>query len=366
MKNLENINIGTEKKKVLIAPLDWGLGHATRCIPIIEYLLSKKITVVMAAEGSTAAILKEAFPNCLLIPVKGYRIRYSSLGKWFFLKLATQLPKIFFAIQHEKKWLKTIVQQHQIDGIISDNRLGLSHKQVPSIFITHQLHIQTGRRWLDNFVQRINYFYINQYQTCWVPDIATEKNYAGALSHPKKMPVIPVHYLGVLSRFYNKPTTLQFHICFLLSGPEPQRTILETEILEQIKNVEVPMVMVRGLPNEKSVLKSSNTHLTIYNHQNAALLNELICQSELVLCRSGYSSVMDLIACHKKAILIPTPGQTEQIYLAKHLSKMGLFITHQVNDNLIDLIERAKELQLPLQQELEWDKSIVDNWIKSI
>jgi UDP-N-acetylglucosamine transferase subunit ALG13 len=367
LKNLENINIGSSPKTVLIAPLDWGLGHATRCIPIISFLLSQKITVIIAAEGATALILKEAFPNCLMLPLRGYRIRYSSSGKWFSLKLATQLPKIFFAARYEKKWLKQIVKQYQINGIISDNRLGLSHKHLPSVFITHQLQIQTGQRWLDRFVQRINYSYINQFNSCWVPDLETQNNYAGLLSHPTKMPNIPVHYLGVLSRLEFKESDIKYRVCFLLSGPEPQRTILETALMAQLKNLDGPLLMVRGLPNEKELPSSSHAQLTIYNHQNSTMLNELISQSELVVCRSGYSSVMDLIACHKKAILIPTPGQTEQIYLAKHLEEKGLFVSAlQSNVNLPDLIRKALAMQLPKRNQLNWNRSIVNDWIKSI
>jgi len=367
LKNLENINIGTSEKRVLVAPLDWGLGHATRCIPIIEQLLSEKITVLIAAEGQTAAILKEAFPECLLLPLRGYRIRYSSSGKWFSLKLITQIPKIFFAARYEKKWLKQIVKKYQIDGIISDNRLGLSHKNVPSIFITHQLHILTENRWLDRIVQRINYAYINRFSSCWIPDLATENNYAGTLSHPIKKPAIPVHYLGVLSRLQFKESDIKYRVCFLLSGPEPQRTILETELMAQLKNLDGPMLMVRGLPNEKEVPSNSNPQLTIYNHQNGSMLNMLISQSELVVCRSGYSSVMDLIACHKKAILIPTPGQTEQIYLAKHLEEKGLFVSAlQSNINLPDLVSKALAMHQPKRNQLDWNRSIVNDWIKSI
>jgi len=222
---LDNINI----HRVLIAPLDWGLGHATRCIPIIQSFQALNIEVVIAAEGACANLLSKEFPNTRLIPLRGYRVQYAKSAMGLMGKLLLQVPKILSSIRSEHRWLEKIITEEKIDLVISDNRYGLYSKNIPSVFITHQLLIKAPFRFLEQIIQKINYRYINRFSICWVPDAASnEINLAGVLSHPSKLPEIPVSYLGIVSRI--KATELKenkYNYCFLLSGPEPQRTILE-------------------------------------------------------------------------------------------------------------------------------------------
>ncbi|MFT3909776.1 MAG: hypothetical protein QM737_10155 [Ferruginibacter sp.] len=184
----------------MVAPLDWGLGHATRCIPVIKLLLGQGVEVVIAAEGPVAALLKEEFPTCVILRLKGYRIRYSRGKSLFFLKMLAQFPRIMGMLKYEKKWLNHIVSEHEIDGVISDNRFGFYTKKVPCVFITHQLFIQTGNKVLNRLAQKINYKYINQFSECWVADAAGPNNLAGELSHPEILPAVPLKYPGILSR----------------------------------------------------------------------------------------------------------------------------------------------------------------------
>lgn len=314
--------------RILLAPLDWGLGHATRCIPIIRELLAQGCSVWIAGEGSQEKLLKAEFPNLTFLELPGYRIRYAKTALGLIWKMILQGPKMRRAIQFEHRWLKKIVKEHGFDAVISDNRYGLYHATVPCIFITHQLTIKSSAgKWTEKIFQKSNYRYINHFSACWVPDQPAHQpdlNLAGELSHPVKMPAVPVHYIGWLSRFQkiNMPEKND-HLLIILSGPEPQRSLLEEIIIHEISHYNGTATIVRGLPGSSSLIPSTNM-IKFYNHLPAIELNAAIQEASYVICRSGYSSVMDMISLQKKCILIPTPGQPEQEYLGRYLQEKGL------------------------------------------
>ncbi|MEY3432287.1 MAG: hypothetical protein RL131_223 [Bacteroidota bacterium] len=355
----------------MVAPLDWGLGHASRCIPLIHYLLSIHWEVVLAGEGSSAELLKQEFPNLRLIPLQGYRITYPKNGKWLILHLITQIPKIIRIIRYEKEWLTNLLRKEEFDFIISDNRYGLNSKDCYSILITHQLQIISGMgKSIDALLQKMLYPLIHRFNLCWIPDSGSESNLAGLLSHPYILPK-NVKYIGPLSRLKAVDATQQKGILVLLSGLEPQRTQLEEKLLEQLSQLDLPVTFVRGIPvegtrdegrgtrdkgqgtrdkgqgeGEKGIGNRETSNPTTHNPKpktqnpqlnfmTSAELEKALPNCSIVICRSGYSSIMDLLKVQKKAILIPTPGQTEQEYLAKRLSEMGVFVSQdQENLNL--------------------------------
>ena len=322
---IENFNTRSYRLRVLVSPLDWGLGHATRCIPIINRLLQLDCEVIIAAEGSCRSLLEKEFPNFTYIDLKGYKIQYAHKKYLMPVKLLLQFPQIIFRIYAEHYWLKKIVRQYSIDVVISDNRPGLYHKTIPCVYITHQLKIKTGYRFSEWLVQKIHYRFINRYNECWVPDTTGETNLAGELSHPAVFPKVPVQYLGPLSRFENGPAEIKYDLAIILSGPEPQRTIFEKIILKDLENYNRRVLLVRGLPADETSLKTASSFLEIQNHLPAKELNRVILQSGIIISRCGYSSVMDLVKLQRRAILVPTPGQTEQEYLADYLLKQKLF-----------------------------------------
>jgi uncharacterized protein (TIGR00661 family) len=305
------------KPRILVAPLDWGLGHATRCIPIIQELLQQGAEVWLAGEGSQAQLLHLEFPEIPFLHLQGYRVTYASTRSGVIRKIITQSPKFLKAIRKEHAWLKKTVKENNIDAVISDNRYGLYHTVIPCVFITHQLTIKSPLgKWSERLLQKKNYKYINRFTECWVPDLIDENNLAGDLSHPAVMPKIPVKYIGWLSRLRKRPSQEKTgHLLIVLSGPEPQRTLLETTIIRDIARYDGTATIVRGLPGTHSLLPSTNS-IRIYNHLPAKQLNEEMEMAEFVISRSGYSTVMDIAALQKKSILVPTPGQTEQEYLA--------------------------------------------------
>ena len=330
-KKVENIKINV-KKTVLVAPLDWGLGHATRCIPIIYGLLKEGHKVLVAAEGPIKILLQQEFQDIEYLPLKGYGINYNKTQSSLSFKIMLQIPKILKAISFERRWLKEIIIKNKIDIVISDNRFGLYNKKVFSIFITHQLLIKSS--YLQEWLQKLNYQLISKFNECWVPDFSTIPGLAGELSHPKTMPAIPVRYIGWLSRFKKSEEKEEKHLLVLLSGPEPQRTILEKKIVVQLEKYLQPVLIVRGLPGNKSSLETKS-NVNYINHLPSKELEEVILHATFVIARSGYSSVMDLLKLKKKAIFIPTPGQTEQEYLSQHLLKQKL--AYCINQETFDL-----------------------------
>lgn len=310
--------------RILLAPLDWGLGHATRCIPIIRYLQQKGCEVVLAADGAPAGLLEAEFPGIRVMQLDGYGIRYGT-GTSLFGSMLLQLPHIFSSIRNEQHWLNELLQKERFDAVISDNRPGLWNKKTHCIYITHQLLIHSGKgKWLNRILQKLHTRYMKKFSEVWVPDMPSVKNLAGELSHPPH-PGIQPSYLGLLSRLEkNKTEEQQYDLTVLLSGPEPQRSMLEQKILHQLQGYSGRVLLVRGLPQNNSTVHP-NQHITVHNHLPAEELQKALCSSALIICRSGYTTLMDLVKLNKKALLIPTPGQPEQEYLAGYMQKQSYF-----------------------------------------
>ena len=332
MIKAENFNIPGHKPRILIAPLDWGLGHATRCIPIISALIQQNCTVIVAAKGPVKTLLQKEFSDILFIELTGYRVKYSRNKFWMPVKLLLQLPKILWRIYAENRWLKKVVKENRINAVIADNRMGLFHKIIPCVYITHQLTIKTGNRFTESIAQKIHYHYINKFSACWVPDAEEALNLAGALSHPVTLPKVPVTYLGPLSRFEKRTVENKYDLCIILSGPEPQRTIFEKIILRDLYKVNGKVYLIRGLPDETNLPELNNSPVEIKNHLAADDLNSIMLQSKMIVSRCGYSTIMDLVILQKKAVLVPTPGQSEQEYLGTYLQKQKLFYTVDQNN----------------------------------
>lgn len=311
--------------KILLAPLDWGLGHATRCIPLIRSLQQKGCEVVLAAEAAPARLLAAEFPGIRIIQLAGYGIRYSP-GSSLFASMLLQLPGIFNRIKKEQQWLSRLLQQEEFDVVISDNRPGFRNKKTYCIYITHQLLIHSGKgTWLNRMLQVVHTRYMKKFSEVWVPDLSSAKNLAGELSHPPHPLIHPV-YIGLLSRLTEtKIEEEQYDLTVLLSGPEPQRTILEQKILQQLQAYPGRVLFVRGLPQQTQPTVEAGRFITVHNHLPADELQRALCSSAFIICRSGYTTLMDLVKLNKKALLIPTPGQPEQEYLARYMQKQSYF-----------------------------------------
>jgi len=301
--------------RILIAPLNWGLGHATRCIPIINALLEFNFEPIIASDGEALELLKKEFPNIEFIELPSYNIKYSNKGKHLKFKLLKDAPKILKAIKKEHSHIQNLITSKKIDGIISDNRFGVYSKNIPSVYITHQLNVLSGNTTLLSTKMHQNT--IRKFDECWVPDFEGDNCLSGMLSLPKSAS-LSTRFIGTLSRFNKIDLPKKYDLMVLLSGPEPQRSMLEEKLLLELTDYKAKVIFIKGVVESEQKITSEN-NLTIYNYMTSLELETAINESELILSRSGYTTIMDLAKLCKKTFFIPTPGQFEQEYLAKYL-----------------------------------------------
>lgn len=324
---------------ILVAPLNWGLGHATRCMPIINELLTQNVKVIIASDGTALDLLKKEYAQLTFVELPAYNVTYKTPNMTW--NIATQAPKIAIAMFREFFALQQIIKKHQIDAVISDNRYGCWTWKVPTAFITHQVNILIPNSILQFLVSRWNYLVLHLFKTVWIPDVPNEPNIAGKLAH--NFPIRHAKYIGILSRMKPLKVEQQYDLGIILSGPEPQRTYLEEKLLRQVKdyqkvNPNVNVLFVKGKMSVEEKVETDN--LEIHGYLTAKELNQKMAASRLIIARSGYSTVMDLVKMNKKAIMIPTPGQTEQEYLADLYQAQQIFYTQSQTD-----FELAKALK---------------------
>ena len=340
------------KKRILVSPLDWGIGHATRCIPIIRELIKHNFEIILSSSGRSEVLLRKEFPDLQFISLKGYNIKYSKDGRMMIWRMFFQIPKIVLGIIQEHKNLKKIIKEYNIDAVISDNRYGMWNSSICSVFISHQTQIKSPL--FSNFINQINHFFLKKYTESWVPDCNKNK-LSGELSISSES---SIKYIGTLSRLKYRKTKKEYDICFLISGPEPQRTILEKIATDNLIKWETKSCIILGKPEEEYVETIGNCE--IYSYLNAKELNTILLKSKIVVCRSGYSTIMDLEKLKLEAIFIPTPGQKEQEYLAEYLEKQGIcFYQNQKDFDLTKSLLKSKEysgFKSFGESETDWNK----------
>lgn len=305
----------------MVAPLNWGLGHATRCIPIIQALLDQDFEVLLASDGSALHLLQKEFPDLESIELPPYRVKYPSYGSLFKWRMLIRLPHFYKTMIAEEKVVQKIVAQKSIDGIISDGRFGARALGIPSVYISHQLNVLTGN---TTFLSRkLHHKIIKKFDVCWVPDVNHEAlNHSGKLGHLHN-PTFPIKYFGIVSRMKKERLPIITDILVLISGPEPQRTYFEKLVKRELKHSNKRILIVGGVVEEEQIW-TDHKNIRIVNFMESKELETAINQSAMVISRPGYSTIMDLSIMEKKVFFIPTPGQYEQEYLAKRLKDLGV------------------------------------------
>ena len=305
-------------KRVLVAPLHWGLGHATRCIPIIQRELDAGNYVIVAAVGGPRKVIQEHFPSTEFIHIPFMEITYPADGnmvRHFFWRGPTLLQSIW----QEHRLLDGIIKEFRLDRVISDSRFGLWNKQVESIFITHQIEILSPK--MQSVINRLNSWVMRQYDEVWIPDFQELPGLAGRLSHPKNLPA-NAKYIGPLSRFRNsiqKNPNPKWDAVAIISGPEPQRSLFEKNLIKRFEGENLSALIISGKPGQSS--SPSSSRIQVIPHLSDHEMLEAIRNAKHIISRSGYSTIMDFHVLGVEAEMIPTPGQTEQEYLAKLHSK---------------------------------------------
>jgi hypothetical protein len=301
--------------------------------------------VLIACNALQKKILSEAVPNARFLELEGYGVTYGTSRYGTLLRLLLQVPKLIARIRNEHKALQQIIAHEHPDLIVSDNRYGFYSDVIPSILITHQLTVQTGLgKTMDHIVNKLHQRLLRRFTCCWIPDLPGKENLAGRLSRPFNEHALPrCYYLGGLSRFNRSEGFLSKKglILVLLSGPEPQRSILEDRILRQIPFGSYQFIIVRGSPAKPSSVTNTE-RIETYDHLPMNMLGKILTEAEWVVSRSGYSSIMDFLKMGCKPIFIPTPGQAEQEYLAEYMQEKKWALTaEQKNLNLAQLIQMA-------------------------
>jgi len=334
-------------KRILVSPLSWGLGHATRDLPIIRDFLARGHHVTVAAEGRALALLKQESPQCEFVELKDYPPPYSA-SRFFVPKFLAMAPKMLKAIAREAHNVHALLRERKFDLILSDNRFNVRSRDVPSFVISHQLRFMTppGTAWFEPVTEYFNYRYLRLFDRIIVPDLSDEQaNLTGRLAHEMNWlaKTGKVYYAGVLSSAARAETAQDVDVFISISGPEPQRTELQRIVLEHIPHVDAGRVVIAlGQPEVKEVRQLSD-RITVYGYLDRTGQQEMLNRAKLVVCRSGYTTIMELAELGKKALLIPTPGQTEQEYLGRYYAARGYF--HSVSQFALDLehdLEQAR------------------------
>jgi UDP:flavonoid glycosyltransferase YjiC (YdhE family) len=337
------------RPNILVCPLDWGIGHATRCVPLVRELSRSGTNVIIGASGRSMAFLRHEFPELEFIEFPGYVFNYPRRGSMT-LKMLFQLPAFLSGIKREHRMLEKFIDDHNINAVISDNRFGLWTKRIPCIFMTHQVFIRSskGLNFLEPILFRLNSKYLMKYNEVWIPDFDGKENLSGDLSHLQPL-AGNYFFIGPQSRFYGmqneKKPEIKYDLLVLLSGPEPQRTMLYEKIAGQLAEADIKAVIVEGKPEKMKIKKLSNK-VTVFSHLETEKLFQLLLESELIISRPGYSTIMDLAVLGKKAVFIPTPGQTEQEYLAEKFKQEKVYFSiSQKQFDLNKVMEKVSDYQ---------------------
>lgn len=341
---------------ILICPLEWGLGHASRVIPVARRLREMNHNVIIGAGESLRSFFAAELPDFPFILFPGFKPWYSKHLPQY-LAVALQIPVVVFHIVKERILLKKIVKEFNVHLLISDNRFGLWHKNITTVYITHMPLIPFPEflKFLEGTGSFLHKLIIRKYSRCLIPDLPGELNISGRLTHLRNLPSNCV-FTGLLSRFSGEVIPAdQNHIkkdynLIILSGPEPQKSILKRKLEILLDGQERETIILTGNP-ERTTPEVKNGNITAYNHLPANELEKIIASGKSIIARSGYSTIMDLIALNRSALLIPTPGQTEQEYLAEYLSDKGWFST-----------VAQKELKAPLNlpgTQARWPTEII-------
>jgi hypothetical protein len=316
---------------VIVAPLNWGLGHAARCIPLIKYLQGHCRKVVIAADGDALHLLKMEFPNLDSHQLVSYRVKYR-FGN-ILLNVLFMLPSLFRALFFDLRKADFLVKKYGAAVIISDNRLTFRNRRTANLYMTHQYNILHNLKWVSRLASRLHQYFIHKFDACLVPDFSGSESLCPALSGteaPEK------YFMGLLSRIEYKPQYAKWDIIFLPTGPEPQRSFFAKNVSEELAKMKEYRIVIVGSRSFSEVYASPPPHIEVVEWPDAQHMEDLLNASRLLISRSGYTTIMDIFQLPLKAILIPTPGQTEQEYLARfHKNRPGFAILEQNHINII-------------------------------
>lgn len=322
--------------RVFFAILNMGLGHTTRSMPLMKKFIELGWDVIMASSGRSLQYLKKELPENSFVELTDYNLHYTKKGLSM-LEFTKKLPHLLKTTIQEHLFVEKFVKVHNIDYVFSDQRYGCFSSKIPSYFISHQLRFIAPKsvQHLEFMGAFFNKSFYRRYTGVIVPDVLyhDEGLISGKLSGIEDLSKI--HFPGILSSIScDNNMEKDIDLFVSVSGPEPQRSILERIIRAQIRTVPGKKVIALGIP-ESDYIENPQPDVTIYHHLGRSYTSEIMNRSRIIVSRSGYTTIMELAELGKKALFIPTPGQTEQIYLAERLKENGWF--YYVNQQDLNL-----------------------------
>lgn len=316
-------------RNILVCPLGWGLGHTTRMIPLIRKIMTMNCRVIFGGDRWQIDLIRKEIPEIQCINFRGFSIKYSGFLPQYIVILIFS-PLFWYHSLREHFQLKKLIKEHNIDIVISDSRIGLWNRCVKSVLVTHLIRIPLPRLMgiFENLTVPLSRIVINRFTYCFIPDLPGEVNLSGRLSHRLCLPR-NAKYIGILSRFHGKQEAKEnikgkYFCIAIMSGPSPQKEILTQKVIDILKEQKGNSIILTGNPSSASPGRQEG-NIMIVNHLPQDEWLRVIRQSELIITRSGYTTIMELYSLRRSAILIPTPGQAEQEYLARYLSEKKWF-----------------------------------------
>ena len=308
------------KGKILVAVLNWGLGHATRSIPLIQELQHFDFQPIIGSDGKALDFLREEFPDIKYFELTSLQFSYSKNSALNQIYLLSQSIIWNNQLKNDKFQIEKIHQQENLFGIISDSRPYCYHENIPSIYLTHQLQVKSGA--FSGIATAAHRRLIKQFDECWVPDFEQPNAFCGEMSQWRNAP-LTIRHIGILSDLHNQQTNQKYDYAGIISGAEPERTKLVQQLIESFSHLEGKKIIIAGSKETNDRLIS--TDFEIKGLVNRAEVQHIINSANKIVARGGYSTVMDLLHLRQSALLIPTPGQTEQLYITQHLKRLKFF-----------------------------------------
>ena len=322
--------------EIIYGVCSWGLGHATRSLPVIRKLINEQHRITVISNGRALELLKKEVGDMVqYVDIPDYPMLVSENTRQFMAKSMVYWPVFIKRIEDGLTELQKILEKKQYHCIISDGRYDMYSKKIPSFFISHQMRIMNPLRikMFENAMERFNMFFFKRYVSIIIPDYK-EDTLSGDLSHNlRRINEETLHYVGVLSDFTKKPLKKNIDYLISISGPEPQRSMLEENLVPQAEHLKGNVVVTLGKTEKDLEIKKKQ--ITTYSFVTKELREDLLNRAKLVVSRSGYSTISDLAVVGTKAVLIPTPGQIEQEYLGAYHHLRGTF--YSVQQHAIDL-----------------------------
>jgi UDP-N-acetylglucosamine transferase subunit ALG13 len=321
-------------------------------IPVARWLSGMNHKIIIGCGPEHMELFRKELPGLSYIDFKGFRPLYSKfLPQYLVLLIETPLLIYHSVLEHFR--LKSIIRRNSVDIVISDNRFGLWNSKITTAYFTHMplIPFPAPFRFLEFIGIYLHRAVIKRYSYCYIPDLPGDINLTGRLSHGLRLPV-NVRFAGILSRFMISGETSgveagsDIQNTVILSGPEPQKTIMKTLLLSLLKEMHSPSVILEGRPGLTGE-KILSGNITSYSHLPAEEMREVITRSKNIICRSGYTTIMELVSLNRSALLIPTPGQTEQEYLATYLTEKGWFSTVSQNEIMNGLSLSSVKVSFP-------------------